>query len=83
MLEISDCGIRRHDDWGPVVLPLPPLASQHPSHFHFEETIKIAKKLSAKKTILTNLHVDLDYQSLKKNLPKNIVPAYDGMSFNF
>ena len=55
----------------------------HPSHFHFEETIKIAKKLSAKKTILTNLHVDLDYQSLKKNLPKNIVPAYDGMSFNF
>ena len=55
----------------------------HPSHFHFDETIRIAKKLSAKKTILTNLHVDLDYQSLKKMLPKNITPAYDGLSFNF
>ena len=55
----------------------------HPSHFHFDETIRIAKKLSAKKTILTNLHVDLDYQSLKKKLPKNIVPAFDGLSFNF
>ncbi len=55
----------------------------HPSHFHFEETLKIAKKLKAKKTILTNLHVDLDYSSLKKNLPENIIPAYDGLSFNF
>ena len=55
----------------------------HPSHFHFEETLKIAKKLNAKKTVLTNLHVDLDYSSLKRKLPKNIIPAYDGLSFNF
>ena len=55
----------------------------HPSHFHYDETIKIAKKLKAKKTILTNLHVDLDYTTLKKKLPKNIIPAYDGLSFNF
>ena len=55
----------------------------HPSHFHFDEAIKIAKKLDAKKTILTNLHVDLDYLSLKRKLPKNIVPAYDGLSFSF
>ena len=55
----------------------------HPSHFHYDETIYIAKKLQAKKTILTNLHVDLDYQSLKRKLPKNIIPAYDGLSFNF
>ena len=55
----------------------------HPSHFHFDETIKIAKKLAPKKTILTNLHVDLDYQSLRKKLPENIIPAHDGLSFNF
>ena len=42
--------------------------------------IKIVKP---KKTILTNLHIDLDYFDLKKNLPKNIIPAYDGLSFNF
>ena len=55
----------------------------HPSHFHYEETIKISKRLKAKKTILTNLHVDLDYDDLRKKLPKNIIPAYDGLSFNF
>jgi phosphoribosyl 1,2-cyclic phosphate phosphodiesterase len=39
--------------------------------------------LRPKKAILTNLHVDLDYFQLKKKLPKNIIPAYDGLSFNF
>ena len=47
----------------------------HPSHFHFDETIKIAKKLAPKKTILTNLHVDLDYQSLKKKVTKKYYPS--------
>ena len=55
----------------------------HPSHFHYEETIRIAKKIKAKKTILTNLHVDLDYDDLRKKLPRNIIPAFDGLSFNF
>ena len=55
----------------------------HPSHFNYDEALEIVKKLKPKKTILTNLHVDLDYLSLKKKLPKNIVPAYDGLSFNF
>ena len=41
------------------------------------------KALKAKKTVLTNLHVDLDYSKLKKKLPNNIIPAYDGLSFNF
>ncbi len=34
-----------------------------------------------KKSILTNLHTDLDYFELKKILPKNIIPAHDGLSF--
>ena len=55
----------------------------HPSHFNFAQAIKISKKINAKKTILTNLHSDLDYNFLKKSLPKNIIPAYDGMVFNF
>jgi len=56
--------------------------SFHPSHFNFEQAIKISKQLNAKKTILTNLHSDLDYNFLKKSLPKNIIPAYDGMILN-
>ena len=44
--------------------------------------IKYIKILKPKKTILTNLHSDIDYKKLKNKLAKltnNIVPAYDGM----
>ena len=54
----------------------------HPSHFNLNQAINISKMLNPKKTILTNLHTDLDYNFLKKNLPSNIIPAYDGITFN-
>ena len=56
--------------------------NKHPSHFNLNDVIEITKIVEPKKTILTNLHADLDYNYLLKNLPKNIVPAYDGMSFS-
>ncbi len=56
---------------------------KHPSHFNYDDAINFAKFTNPKKTILTNLHVDLDYFVLKKKLPKNIIPAFDGLSFNF
>ena len=55
--------------------------NNHPSHFNLSEVIELTKILKPKKTILTNLHSDLDYNDLINILPKNIVPAYDGMSF--
>ena len=55
---------------------------KHPSHFNLNDVIKITEITKPKKTILTNLNVDLDYNYLLKNLPKNVVPAYDGMSFS-
>ena len=56
---------------------------KHPSHFSYDEALELVKQIKPKKTILTNLHTDLDYNYLKKRLPKNIIPAYDGLSFNF
>ena len=56
---------------------------KHPSHFNYSDAINFIKSVRPKKAILTNLHVDLDYFDLKKNLPHNIIPAYDGLSFNF
>ena len=56
---------------------------KHPSHFNYSDAINFIKSVRTKKAILTNLHVDLDYFDLKKNLPHNIIPAYDGLSFNF
>tara|TARA_B100001057_G_scaffold434987_1_gene465005 strand:- start:109 stop:879 length:771 start_codon:yes stop_codon:yes gene_type:complete len=52
----------------------------HPSHFNLETSISLIKKLKPKKGILTNLSPVLDYEILKKKLPRNIIPAYDGLT---
>ena len=55
---------------------------KHPSHLNLEEALYVSSMLSRKKTILTNLHYELDYYDLLRKLPKNIVPAYDGLVLN-
>jgi len=55
---------------------------KHPTHFNLDESLFIHKCLKPKKTILTNLHHDLDYRFLLRKLPKNVLPAYDGLSLN-
>ena len=57
--------------------------NKHPSHFNYDDAIDFVNFVKPKKAILTNLHVDLDYFDLLKKLPINIVPAFDGLSFNF
>ena len=52
----------------------------HPSHLNLDQSLDLIKKLKPKKAILTNLHSKLDYNLLKKNLPKNVVPAFDGLT---
>ena len=54
----------------------------HSAHFNLDQVLELTKVLLPKKTILTNMHTDLDYDLLKKKLPKNIVPGYDGMTVN-
>ena len=56
---------------------------KHPSHLSYSDALKLINILKPKKSILTNLHTDLDYFKLKQELPKNIIPAYDDLSFNF
>jgi phosphoribosyl 1,2-cyclic phosphate phosphodiesterase len=54
----------------------------HPSHFNLETSLAIIKKFKPKKAILTNLSPVLDYKILKKKLPKNVIPAHDGLTIN-
>lgn len=51
----------------------------HPSHFCLAETLSWIERLRPKRAILTNLHIDLDFERLKAELPANVEPAYDGM----
>ena len=55
--------------------------NSHPSHFNLSDVVNLTKILKPKKTILTNLNDEMDYNQLSKILPKNIVSGYDGMSF--
>ena len=57
--------------------------TEHATHLDLNNSIDLVKYLKPKKAILTNLHVELDYNKIKKILPKNIIPAYDGLKINF
>ena len=52
----------------------------HPSHFNLETALAVIKKFNPKRGILTNLSPVLDYKVLKKMLPKNVIPAHDGLT---
>jgi len=54
---------------------------KHKTHLNYNEAVKYIKILKPNKTLLTNLHSDLDYNLLKKKVEKykNIMPAYDGL----
>ena len=55
----------------------------HPSHYNLHDVLKLIKIIKPKKTILTNLHSSVDYSKLKLKLPRNVIPAYDGMKILF
>ena len=54
----------------------------HPSHLNLEKSLELIKIFSPKRAILTNLHSEIDYEILKKKLPKNVVPAHDGLKLH-
>ena len=51
----------------------------HPSHFSVEEALEWIRRVAPKRAILTHMHVNLDYETLRRELPPNVEPAYDGM----
>jgi phosphoribosyl 1,2-cyclic phosphate phosphodiesterase len=53
----------------------------HPTHAHLDRTLAWIERLKPRRAILTNLHIDLDYETLKAELPAGVEPAYDGLRF--
>ncbi|OYU70184.1 MAG: phosphoribosyl 1,2-cyclic phosphodiesterase [Alphaproteobacteria bacterium PA2] len=53
----------------------------HPTHAHVDMTLEWIERVKPRRAILTNMHIDLDYEDLKSRLPEHIEPAYDGMRF--
>lgn len=51
----------------------------HPTHANVEQALEWIDRIRPKHAVLTNMHVDLDYETLKSELPDGVEPAYDGM----
>ena len=52
--------------------------SPHPTHAHVDKTLDWIARSQVKKAVLTNLHIDLDYNALRSILPDNVEVAFDG-----
>jgi phosphoribosyl 1,2-cyclic phosphate phosphodiesterase len=50
----------------------------HPTHAHVEKALSWVARVRPARTVLTNLHVDLDYGKLATQLPEGVEPAVDG-----
>lgn len=51
----------------------------HPSHFALADTLQWIERVRPKRAYLTNMHVDMDYETLVSDLPAGTEPAYDGL----
>ncbi len=53
--------------------------NEHPTHAHADRCMQWIARTQTQKAVLTNLHIDMDYQALSSELPGRHCVAYDGM----
>lgn len=51
----------------------------HPTHSHLAQTLEWIDKIKPERAIITHMTWDMDYETLVRELPAGVVPAYDGM----
>jgi phosphoribosyl 1,2-cyclic phosphate phosphodiesterase len=55
----------------------------HPTHAHLDMTLGWIARARPARAVITNMHIDLDYETLKAELPPHITPAFDGMTLTY
>ena len=55
----------------------------HPTHSHLEQSLEWIKKSHVPNAVLTNMHIDLDYETVLAETPDHIKPAFDGMVIEY
>lgn len=53
----------------------------HPSHANLETTLNWIDAAKPARAVITNMHIDLDYDRVEAETPAHVAPAYDGMRF--
>ncbi len=79
MTEEAWAAVRDLDCWVLDALRRTP----HPTHSHLEQSLEWIARMAPKRAVLTNMHIDLDYDTLEAETPDHITPAYDGMVLSF
>lgn len=57
--------------------------TSHPSHFSLKDALAWIERLEPERAILTHMTAELDYETLKRELPAHVEPAYDNMVIEF
>ena len=52
----------------------------HPTHAHLDRALDWIARSGVERALLTNLHIDMDYNALSAIVPANVEVAYDGWS---
>ncbi len=55
----------------------------HPTHAHLERSLEWIARAKPRQAVLTNMHIDLDYETVNAETPNHITPAYDGMVIRY
>ena len=55
----------------------------HPSHSHLSQTLEWIDRANPKRAIITNMHIDLDYETVCIETPERVTAAYDGMKIQY
>lgn len=55
----------------------------HPTHAHLALSLEWIARAAPRRAVLTNMHIDLDYQTVEEETPAHVTPAYDGMILRY
>ena len=55
----------------------------HPTHSHLSQTLEWIARAQPKSAVLTNMHIDLDYETVAAETPDHIQPAFDGLRLTY
>lgn len=51
----------------------------HPTHANLDQALAWIARVKPRRAILTNMHIDMDFNTLRTQLPPGVEPAYDGL----
>ncbi len=55
----------------------------HPTHTHLARTLEWIARAAPARAVLTNMHIDLDYDTVAAETPDHVEPAHDGLTIAY